>query len=340
MGVSTWSLISSFGTVKISAHAVTGFLKFKDFSLSAAAVLMYGRVYSERNVKGITIFTLLYWFSCATHGGVYQWTDENGHVHFGSIPPHQQNEYSLGDQIKAAQPDQPLKKAVQIETPVQEKILEKPSESPQKINSTPVRKVSREELEAIIIKLRFDAGKAVQRIKGTNPRLQKSVAEDADTPQNKVPAAVASAEKSETKNETSGEATVSKINSTPVKLEKPEKVKIVQPVVDKNPEVEAEKSLEAKNRLSTIAVVKESIVVLPPAVESGDDSDLYGEEDATNEDNEIVLEENSDSDKCGLFMGFVEQYKIKRDEGCPGSHCKVYKQQLEKFRMKEKRYCS
>lgn len=30
-------------------------------------------------------------------GGVYQWVDESGRVHFGSIPPHQQSEYKTGE---------------------------------------------------------------------------------------------------------------------------------------------------------------------------------------------------------------------------------------------------
>ena len=46
-----------------------------------------------------------------------------------------------------------------------------------------------------------------------------------------------------------------------------------------------------------------------------------------------------DADKCGLFMGFVEEYKVKVKEGCPGAHCPVYKRQLKKYEAKEKRYC-
>lgn len=285
------------------------------------------------NVKRVFFILMLYLFSCATHGGVYQWTDENGHVHFGNVPPQLQDEYSLGDKIKAAQQkqEQPVDKSVKSENLVQEKILDKPEELSKIIISAPIRKVSREELEALIIKLRHSAGL----------NFQKSVAEGVGASQTEIPAvvevnSVGSVEKPET---TDAGKTVSNIDSTMLELENSENVKIAQPVLGKEPETEIEKILEAKITLATTTAVEESLVVLSLVAESDKDANLFGEEDYSDEDNEIVLETNSNSDKCGLFMGFVEQYQLKQDEGCPGSHCNVYKRQLEKFREKEEQYC-
>lgn len=52
-----------------------------------------------------------------------------------------------------------------------------------------------------------------------------------------------------------------------------------------------------------------------------------------------VLKHVKDSDKCSLFSAFVEQYALKKNDGCTGAHCGVYKRQLKKFRMKKQRYC-
>ena len=50
------------------------------------------------------------------HGGVYQWVDDNGHVHFGNIPPHQQNEYKVGEIELQSAPETPKKELSQEET--------------------------------------------------------------------------------------------------------------------------------------------------------------------------------------------------------------------------------
>lgn len=46
--------------------------------------------------RWITIigFCLLPWLA---HGGVYQWVDKQGRVHFGNVPPQQQGEYEIGN---------------------------------------------------------------------------------------------------------------------------------------------------------------------------------------------------------------------------------------------------
>ena len=42
----------------------------------------------------IIVFCLLPWL---VYGDVYQWVDKDGTVHFGSIPPQQQEKYNAGD---------------------------------------------------------------------------------------------------------------------------------------------------------------------------------------------------------------------------------------------------
>jgi len=51
-------------------------------------------------------FCLFPWLA---HGGVYQWVDKDGRVHFGNIPPQQQEEYKTGN-IKHHSPPVSLKK--------------------------------------------------------------------------------------------------------------------------------------------------------------------------------------------------------------------------------------
>jgi outer membrane biosynthesis protein TonB len=49
--------------------------------------------------------------------------------------------------------------------------------------------------------------------------------------------------------------------------------------------------------------------------------------------------DEKDADKCGVFTDFVTAYETKVKDGCPGSHCSVYKRNLKKYKLKKERYC-
>jgi hypothetical protein len=42
---------------------------------------------------------------------------------------------------------------------------------------------------------------------------------------------------------------------------------------------------------------------------------------------------------CGVFSGFVEDYKLRIKNECSGDACDVYHRQLEKYRTKQQHYC-
>jgi Domain of unknown function (DUF4124) len=213
---------------------------------------------------------LLVFVPCLTLGGVYQWTDENGLVHFGSVPPQQQDEYSLGDNIKSAPKKAVRKKPVQVEKK-EPQTNQSTTPAIQTEKGSPVQRgaaaqrPSKQELKALILKLRQGAGKM-------NPQETK-------------------------------------VNVGTQKMP-------TKPAVEK---------------VATPAVAEMINHPVDKKTESPDDAPpLVGN---------TRLKTEKDADKCGFFMGFVEEYKIKKDEGCPGPSCEIYERQYKKFRLKQERYC-
>jgi len=219
--------------------------------------------FSKHNMKGFALFLLLSFVPCLVLGGVYQWTDEDGQVHFENVPPRQQDEYSLGTIKKSVQkkPARVTEKPAQIKQPVIPAVVVEG-----KMASAVDDKSNSKGLESLIIKLREDAGKV------------KSAEVNVKTNTQKMP---------ETKQGMK---------------------KRVMPAAAVTPNPSSDKKVAAQ--------IDEQ--------QSADSTQVKAEKDA---------------DKCGFFIGFVEQYQTKKSEGCPGQFCDVYKRQLEKFLIKQDRYC-
>ena len=227
------------------------------------------------------------------YGDVYQWVDKDGTVHFGSVPPQQQEKYNAGD-IKYHPAPVLLKKellkkelaeqgGLTQELPRVESAqhpLKKPAEKTNSKNK-PFPKNSkfrdRKELEMFVEHLR-------EKVKsyrvGTSSEIDK-----------KLPASK---------------------NVKMIRSEPDDKVKV---------------TVKAGAGTDRAAEEKEDF--------SQENSESSSKRDADTEN----IATQKDTDKCGVFTGFVDSYEIKVAEECPGAHCSVYKRSLKRYKLKQKRYC-
>lgn len=294
-------------------------------------------------MKGYLFFAALSLFSLVTEGGVYQWADETGQVHFGSVPPHQQTEYSLGDELKRAADKKALldanksdakkqsdkkqsanQKKAQPEKPVKASVhLDKPATD---------KKISAKELEKMIQKLRKHE-KGSQKVTAPGDAKVKGTLPSAEHKPKSV-----KDKNAHTKNTATSNGVVDKKNKKTKKETKKE--------TQKTKTVGSAKAagVAAKKAKPTAAKTKPSNSKKPPSsgLASKKSEGLASKpslKPSSKPSSQHKDMSEKDADKCGIFVNFVEQYKEKVREGCPGAFCDIYKRQLKKYQLKAKHYC-
>lgn len=247
-------------------------------------------------------FCLLPWLA---HGGVYQWVDETGRIHFGNIPPQQQDEYKTGElksqsapvvQKKATPAPEPSKNGV-IKTaspedkraPLSAKnpTVDEGAKAKSVKNDPPTKFHDRKKLKTLIKDLREQVEPA---------RASKSTAsknQPAPAPKDPQPTVL---------------KPVEAVKVEPVVIDSPD-----GPAGDKAPLQSVEKK-------------------------SAEQKSAEQAREQSPDDGSSALTEK-DADKCGVFSDFVDSYEVKVSEGCPGAHCSVYKRSLKKYKLKKERYC-
>jgi hypothetical protein len=232
-------------------------------------------------VKAKTFFLMLYLFSCAAYGDVYQWTDENGRVHFGNIPPVPQKKYLLGDGF------------------------------------SPMRKVA--------MPLTNNAAATADSLEQETPVKRQRVPAKNAAP---ILAPKGGLNKSATKIENAAE------KAMPAKTKE---------MVGEKTDIKGNATLKGVKKSASTKIPKAKQKALKPGkatgVKASSHKKLKAAEAKKAGAKKAVVKEGKDPDKCGLFRDFVEQYTIKKNEGCPGSACEVYKRQLEKYKAKAQHYC-
>lgn len=228
-----------------------------------------------------TVFIILFLFSCASHGAVYQWTDENGQVYFGNVPPKQQKKYLLGDEIK-------LKRKAAV---------------------PPTKKVSAK-TGCLASGVQKKQKKASTKETTPMPTTKGGLKKSATKGQNAVgkPAPAKNKKKAGKQKNIKGSAVLNEVKEAATAKVPKTKLRAEKPAIAVGKKVKTHKKLKAG--------MAEKVGAKKERAETG-----------------------KDPDKCGLFRGFVEEYTIKKNEGCPGSACELYKRQLEKYKKKAERYC-
>ena len=248
-------------------------------------------------------FCLLPWL---VHGGVYQWVDKDGRVHFGNIPPQMQDEYKAG-KIKPQYEPVTLKKEI-TETELSEdgeakQELPQKKSSPPALNKPEMPAESKDKISPKHQTTKFQNRKELKAfIEHLREKLKPSHEKKASSMIDKHP--------TKPKNEQSVNAQT--LSPKPVNSAKAMVVKTadgIEPAVDEK--VDEKKVPSKKNAKAS--------------------------EERTADAKSISSEK--DRDKCGVFTDFVISYEAKVAEGCPGSHCSVYKGSLKTYKLKQKRYC-
>ena len=234
-------------------------------------------------------------------GGIYQWIDDQGNVNFGSVPPKQQKEYKVGSFGLNKQQNGGKQKPVTTAQEQQEQQQEPDKEKQDKPEDVQASdpKVSTKSLSPSPRKSAKKYNK--EKLDALVQRLRQGAVK----PIRKEPSSTAS-----------------------VIQAKPEKAKIPEKVEQPERVVKRDKS-EAK-------------LVVPVQSSVADNSKKDKEPDVPNKEKNKQENETAVAkapEKCGLFTGFVEEYQYKVKEECPGKACSIFKRQLEKYKVKMKRYC-
>lgn len=247
-------------------------------------------------------FVLLPWLA---HGGVYQWVDDNGHVHFGSVPPQQQHEYKVGEIELRSAAKAPKKELPQEKTSTDDAVSQ--------IKPHPVK---------------------VQSEKNDGKPTSEQKGEEASVPK-KQPAPKHLPTKFDDRQE---------LKKIIERLR--EKVQIPRSL-KKSPETERKPLLPKKTKISPLTGGKDvkaaAIKSSKLKKETSNEENVSPTSNAEASSKEAIGAEQNltqmDTEKCGVFTGFVLSYETKVAEECPGAHCSVYQRSLKKFKLKQKRYC-
>lgn len=85
---------------------------------------------------------------------------------------------------------------------------------------------------------------------------------------------------------------------------------------------------------------KQKEIAAKIAIMHGPSNDMSAEEDEIkNQEVSIADIEKIELDKCGVFKAYVQDYKNRLTPGCESKVCKIYAQQLKKYKMKSEKYC-
>ncbi|HEC18566.1 MAG TPA: DUF4124 domain-containing protein [Gammaproteobacteria bacterium] len=274
----------------------------------------------------VCLFSL---FSVIVQGAVYQWTDENGHVHFGNVPPVPQDEYTLGDlnkqpspqktsvpvkneDARPALPKQPVPETTPTDVPV---VTEADDPDPAQ---APRRTITNEELKTLITRLRKEAGK-VAAPKTADVLVSSTPVARAlqETPLEEGTAAAQGASQ-----QPGAEVSPAAKESTPASKPVRESAQEATPEPTREPTEAAESQVPSTGAKAAPSVQIPSHPAREATSQAGTDEDM-----------------DADAEKCGLFTAFVEDYRIRRKESCPGESCKMLSRQLKKYEKKKARYC-
>lgn len=255
------------------------------------------------------VLILLLVFPLLSHSEVYRWVDENGQVHFGSVPPKQQKPYKAGE-IKNN--DKKRKAVVKQNKSNQDVKVETDSA----INNESVSKKD----DSSIDKSKNTEKSNVKAVINYKPRSQdeKILDKERDKKRDEKFNALIKRIKSNL-------GTIKKQSQEKDRDENNEKVNIKEAEGGKD-------NNNQENMADKKAVVEKSKLL---------DEEKNGKEDIeVNKEIESVEQAVvKDNEKCGFFMSFVENYEDRVKYECPSEHCDILYKKLEKYRNKVKQYC-
>lgn len=255
---------------------------------------------------------LLFVIPVIAHCEVYRWVDENGQVHYGSVPPKIQEPYKAGgltDEDKLIGEKKQKKKLLTEETNQKEKQIN--TNSTGKINSGPKKHTGNNNIQnresAADNKINKAKTEINKRDKQEKERLRKEKYDTLIERIKKDIGQIPGEKKSSTNhNEVGNKNTINEAN----KKKKPE-IRGTTPGLD---DLKTNKKDKKENEEIEIKKEIESV------------------EKATHKD--------SNREKCGFFKSFVENYKDRIKYECPSEHCDLLRRKLEKYQQKVNKYCS
>lgn len=252
----------------------------------------------------ITLFLLV--FPLMAQSAVYRWVDENGQVHFGSVPPKQQSVYKSGDEAD--------------DHKLPQKIINRPKQKPATVEDVDKNKKSRQEKSIknnSKEKSMDEAGSAKPLKTNDEERTNNRVIELEN-----IIKELRKREASDLLKKQSAEKQKTVIKDVQAEKELIPSESNQQQMVD---EKEIEQNTPDENQK-----------LIRGSEELEESEDFYESIKNSAEDSNSV---EKDSAKCGFFASYVDTYEYRIKYECPASHCDVLNQQLEKYRKKMKSYC-
>jgi len=285
---------------------------------------------------------------------VYRWMDENGQVHYGSVPPTAQKPYKPGDFIEdtKARKDSPTGNSKKnhssgnvdpvtkpdnekhsisntnmegekssIQNQNKKEIEESASQDSQKNISVKTEdknqeKIIKEKLDNLIIRLKKDI--SVLPKKETIKLQKEKIPENKKIEKEMTPDDNVSAIKKETKEGKNG---------------------IIK---NKNDIEKNEKAREALKNKTQNESSMQSVGENSGDKSAGDRNNKVKGGLETSKETESVEQaahKGTDEEKCGFFMSYVDNYTYRIKYECPSDYCDLLKSKLEKYSKKVSQYC-
>lgn len=271
------------------------------------------------------ILILLMTWPALCGAAVYKWVDELGHVHYGNVPPRLQEEYKEGNdqtvpvyqQTSPRATNKPTPKPAPA-TPVESAVSEPAASEP--VASEPglsTEERMRQVHERIMHTLQSTplGRQLLEQNTGEKSAVEKAAMPAEQTPE-KTPA-----EKAET--ETPAPKSESPQTETQQKTAPPEST---EPATTAPSEVDEDYAVDipaSEEKMATAADTDSSETKASGESEQAESGDP----------------QQHAAQMCGVFTGYVEDYKLRIKNECSGDLCDIYRRQLEKYRKKQQQYC-
>lgn len=253
----------------------------------------------------LAVVILILFFPLLSHGEVYRWVDENGQIHFGSVPPKSQKPYDPGE-IQDNGQKQSLNPESTKSKKKQKNVTEKPAVHKNAETKTNKKKSNEQN------------NKENSKVVTSKPKpIEKKSLE----------------KESEKKREEKFQSLIKRLkNDLGVTKEQAKKKE------DHENNLIDNQDHNAKKEKSVIDVKKQKVHNVK---EKNKETKQVGaeEEEVKKEIESVEQAEVKYNEKCGFFSSFVDSYQDRIKYECPSEHCDLLKKKLEKYKNKAKQYC-